>query len=46
MKNVIAVIGSGQIDQAIARRVGVGKHVLPADLRAFEELSKSTDGSF
>ncbi len=33
MKKVIVVIGSGQIGQAIARRVGVGKHVLLADLR-------------
>src|SRR5436190_1378106 len=33
MKNVIVVIGSGQIGQAIARRVGVGKHVVLADLR-------------
>jgi NAD(P)-dependent dehydrogenase (short-subunit alcohol dehydrogenase family) len=33
MKNVIVVIGSGQIGQAIARRVSVGKHVLLADLR-------------
>jgi NAD(P)-dependent dehydrogenase (short-subunit alcohol dehydrogenase family) len=33
MKNVIVVIGSGQIGQAIARRVGVGKHILLADLR-------------
>ena len=32
MKNVIVVIGPGQIGQAIARRVGVGKHVLLADL--------------
>lgn len=31
---VIVVIGPGQIGQAIARRVGVGKHVLLADLRA------------
>jgi NAD(P)-dependent dehydrogenase (short-subunit alcohol dehydrogenase family) len=31
--NVIVVIGSGQIGQAIARRVGVGKHVLLADMR-------------
>src|SRR5204862_2502892 len=29
--NVIVVIGPGQIGQAIARRVGVGKHVLLAD---------------
>jgi NAD(P)-dependent dehydrogenase (short-subunit alcohol dehydrogenase family) len=34
MKDVIVVIGPGQIGQAIARRVGVGKHVLLADLRA------------
>src|SRR6476659_2705453 len=34
MKDVIVVIGAGQIGQAIARRVGVGKHVLLADLRA------------
>ncbi|HTE49682.1 MAG TPA: SDR family oxidoreductase [Kofleriaceae bacterium] len=33
MKEVIVVIGPGQIGQAIARRVGVGKHVLLADLR-------------
>ena len=33
MKNVIVVIGSGQIGQAIARRVGIGKHILLADLR-------------
>jgi NAD(P)-dependent dehydrogenase (short-subunit alcohol dehydrogenase family) len=33
MKDVIVVIGPGQIGQAIARRVGVGKHVLLADVR-------------
>jgi len=37
MKNnsvdVIVVIGAGSIGQAIARRVGVGKHILLADLR-------------
>ena len=33
MKNVIVVIGAGQIGQAIARRVGVAKHVLLADMR-------------
>ena len=32
MKEVV-VIGPGQIGQAIARRVGVGKHVLLADMR-------------
>jgi NAD(P)-dependent dehydrogenase (short-subunit alcohol dehydrogenase family) len=31
--NVIVVIGPGSIGQAIARRVGAGKHVLLADLR-------------
>ena len=33
MKDVLVVIGPGQIGQAIARRVGVGKQVLLADLR-------------
>jgi NAD(P)-dependent dehydrogenase (short-subunit alcohol dehydrogenase family) len=33
MKDVIVIIGAGQIGQAIARRVGAGKHVLLADLR-------------
>ena len=33
MPNVIVVIGPGQIGQAIARRVGVGKHVLLVDMR-------------
>ena len=33
MSKVIVVIGPGQIGQAIARRVGVGKHVLLADMR-------------
>jgi NAD(P)-dependent dehydrogenase (short-subunit alcohol dehydrogenase family) len=33
MKIVIVVIGPGQIGQAIARRVGIGKHVLLADMR-------------
>ncbi len=32
MKDIVVVIGSGQIGQAIARRVGMGKHVLLADL--------------
>jgi NAD(P)-dependent dehydrogenase (short-subunit alcohol dehydrogenase family) len=31
MENVIVVIGTGQIGQAIARRVGVGRHVGLAD---------------
>ena len=33
MASVIVVIGAGQIGQAIARRVGVGKHILLADMR-------------
>lgn len=33
MKEVVIVIGAGQIGQAIARRVGVGKQILLADLR-------------
>jgi NAD(P)-dependent dehydrogenase (short-subunit alcohol dehydrogenase family) len=33
MSNVLVVIGAGLIGQAIARRVGVGKHVLLADMR-------------
>lgn len=32
MPNVIVLIGAGQIGQAIARRVGVGKHVVLADM--------------
>jgi NAD(P)-dependent dehydrogenase (short-subunit alcohol dehydrogenase family) len=34
MTNVVVVIGPGQIGQAIARRVGVGRHVVLADMRA------------
>lgn len=33
MAKVIVVIGAGSIGQAIARRVGAGKHLLLADLR-------------
>jgi NAD(P)-dependent dehydrogenase (short-subunit alcohol dehydrogenase family) len=33
MKNVIVLIGAGAIGQAIARRVGAGKHVVLSDLR-------------
>jgi NAD(P)-dependent dehydrogenase (short-subunit alcohol dehydrogenase family) len=32
MSEVVVVIGPGQIGQAIARRVGVGKHVILADV--------------
>jgi NAD(P)-dependent dehydrogenase (short-subunit alcohol dehydrogenase family) len=34
MTNVLVLIGAGQIGQAVARRVGAGKHVLVADLRS------------
>ena len=34
MRHVIVVIGAGQIGQAIARRVSVGKHIVLADVRA------------
>lgn len=34
MKDVIVVIGAGQIGQAIARRISVGKQVVLADMRA------------
>jgi predicted dinucleotide-binding enzyme len=43
MKDVIVVIGPGSIGQAIARRVGAGKHVLLADLRA-ENAKAAADG--
>ena len=33
MKEVVVVIGAGQIGQAIARRIGAGKHVVLADIR-------------
>jgi NAD(P)-dependent dehydrogenase (short-subunit alcohol dehydrogenase family) len=33
MNDIVVVIGSGQIGQAIARRVGVGKHIILADLK-------------
>lgn len=33
MSEVVVVIGPGSIGQAIARRVGAGKHILLADLR-------------
>lgn len=33
MKEIVVVIGPGQIGQAIARRIGFGKHILLADMR-------------
>ena len=41
-KDVVVVIGPGQIGQAIARRVGVGKHVLLADNRLENANSAAT----
>ena len=34
MRDMVVVIGAGQIGQAVARRVAVGKHVLLADMRS------------
>ena len=42
MREVIVVIGAGQIGQAIARRVGIAKHVVLADVRA-ENASAAAD---
>lgn len=42
MKSVLVVIGPGQIGQAIARRVGVGKHVLLAD-KKLENANAAAD---
>ena len=33
MKHTVVLVGSGSIGQAIARRVGAGKHVVLADLK-------------
>jgi predicted dinucleotide-binding enzyme len=45
MPNVIVVIGAGQIGQAIARRVGVGKHVVLADRTDFVRCPAWTEAS-
>jgi NAD(P)-dependent dehydrogenase (short-subunit alcohol dehydrogenase family) len=39
MSGVVVVIGPGSIGQAIARRVGVGKHLVLADLREENALA-------
>jgi len=39
MKEVVVVVGAGQIGQAIARRIGTGKHVLLACLSEEEALA-------
>lgn len=33
MKEVVVLVGTGSIGQAIARRVGAGKHVVLGDLK-------------
>ena len=33
MKDVVVLVGTGSIGQAIARRVGAGKHVVLGDLK-------------
>ena len=45
MKEVVVVIGAGGIGQAIARRVGAGKHVVLADLKleAAQAAAKTLD---
>ena len=40
MAEVIVVIGAGQIGQALACRVGMGKHVLLANMR--REIERTT----
>ncbi len=42
MTDVVVVVGSGSIGQAIARRVSAGRHVLLADLRK-ENADKAAD---
>ncbi len=41
MKDVLVVVGAGQIGQAIARRVGAGRHVLLASLTEAEAVAAS-----
>ena len=33
MKDVVVLVGTGSIGQAIARRVGAGKHIVLGDLK-------------
>jgi NAD(P)-dependent dehydrogenase (short-subunit alcohol dehydrogenase family) len=44
MKEVVVVVGAGQIGQAIARRIGAGKHVLLTSLK--EEEASAASGMF
>jgi NAD(P)-dependent dehydrogenase (short-subunit alcohol dehydrogenase family) len=47
MPQILVVIGAGSIGQAIARRVGAGKHVLLADLNTgnAEAAAKTLDNA-
>jgi malate/lactate dehydrogenase len=45
MKEVIVVIGPGQIGQAIVRRVGFGKHLVLADMRQDSAKAAAITGS-
>ena len=47
MKNVVVLAGTGSIGQAIARRVGAGKHVVLGDLKleAAQAAAKIFDGA-
>ncbi|MBQ7577985.1 MAG: SDR family oxidoreductase [Synergistaceae bacterium] len=44
-KNVVVLVGTGSIGQAIARRVGAGKHIILADLKqeSAEKTAKILD---
>lgn len=47
MKDVVVLVGTGSIGQAIARRVGAGKHVVLGDLKleAAQAAAKIFDGA-
>ncbi|MBR0061919.1 MAG: SDR family NAD(P)-dependent oxidoreductase, partial [Selenomonadaceae bacterium] len=47
MKEVVVLVGTGSIGQAIARRVGAGKHVVLGDLKleAAQAAAKIFDGA-
>ena len=43
MKEVMIVVGAGQISMAIARRIGAGKKIILGDGRANHELFEESD---
>ena len=47
MKEVVVLVGTGSIGQAIARRVGAGKHVVLGDLKlsAAQAAAEIFDGA-